>query len=240
VAGRLPRSLDGVDVRALALGGIIGPALFSVVVLVCGALRPGYSHLQHFISELGVAGTPYAALMNYGGFIPAGLMLAAFAVALVFALPSDRVVRVATVLVTMFALGIAASGMISCDPGCPQGQGSLENVVHNTIAPVSFLCLVAAMAILGARFRRFRAWRHLSGFSLAASAAALCLLVVLASSLDSRALTGLWQRLLLGMLFVWCAIVGLETFRHPVGGIPPSDSGTQPSRQESRAADAGR
>jgi len=42
--------------RLLALGGITGPVLFAVVVLVLGALRPGYSHLQHFISELGVAG----------------------------------------------------------------------------------------------------------------------------------------------------------------------------------------
>jgi hypothetical membrane protein len=191
--------------------------LFAVVVLVLAALRPGYSHLQHFISELGVPGTPYAALMNYAGFVPAGLMLAAFGVALASALPGDRLIRLAAVLVATFGLGIAASGMITCDLGCPQGEGSLANVVHNTIAPVSFLCLVAAMAILGVRFRSLHAWRHLSLFSLLASAAALGLLVVLASSLDSRVLTGLWQRLLLAVLFLWCAIVGLETFRRPAG-----------------------
>lgn len=218
--------------RILALGGIAGPALFTVVVLVLGALRPGYSHLQHFISELGVAGTPYAALMNYAGFVPAGLMLAVFGVALAFTLPSGRLVRLAAVLVTTYGLGIAASGMMSCDLGCPQGEGSLENVVHNTIAPVSFLCLIAAMAVLGVRVRNFPAWRHLSLFSLLASAAALCLLVVLAGSLDSRVLTGLWQRLLLAVLFIWCAIVGMEVFRHPAGRIAPSNSGMQPRRHK--------
>lgn len=206
--------------RVLALGGITGPVLFAVVVLVSGALRPGYSHLHHFISELGVAGTPYAALMNYAGFVPAGLMLAAFGVALAFALPSGRLNRVAAVLVTTFGVGIAASGLMSCDRGCPQGEGSLENVVHNTIAPVSFLCLIAAMAMLGVGFRGFPAWRHLSRFSLLASTAALCLLIVLAGSLDTRVLTGLWQRLLLAVLFSWCAIVGVEAFRHPNGREP--------------------
>jgi hypothetical membrane protein len=226
--------------RILALGGVTGPMLFSVVVLVCGALRPGYSHLQNFISELGVAGTPYAPLMNYAGFVPAGLMLAVFGVALVFSLPSNPLNRLAALLVTTFGFGIAASGVISCDRGCPQGQGSLENVVHNTIAPVSFLCLIAAMAILGLRFRSSHDWRHLSLFSFLASAVALCLLVILAGSLDSRVLTGLWQRLLLAVLFTWCAIVGLEAFRQPAGGIAPSNSSMQPTRQRPRAADAGR
>lgn len=219
--------------RVLALGAITGPALFTVVVLVLAALRPGYSHLQHFISELGVAGTPYAAVMNYAGFVPAGLMLAAFGVALACALPSGRLLRLAAVLVTTFGLGIAASGVMSCDLGCPQGEGSQENVVHNTIAPVSFLCLIAAMAILGVKLRSFPAWRHLSLLSLLASAAALCLLVVLASTLESRVLTGLWQRLLLAVLFIWCAILGIEVLRHPDARVAPSNSGMQPRRPKS-------
>lgn len=170
--------------RFLALGGITGPVLFSVVVIVSAALRPGYSHLHQFISELGAAGTPHAARINYAGFVPTGLMLAAFGIALAFVLL-----------------------------GCPQGGGSPENLVHNTIAPAAFLCLIAAMAMLGIRFRSLPAWRRLSLFSLLASAAALGLLVVLASSLDSRVLTGLWQRLLLAVLFAWCALVALEAFR---------------------------
>ncbi|HTD67178.1 MAG TPA: DUF998 domain-containing protein [Candidatus Limnocylindria bacterium] len=199
--------------RRLALGGITGPVLFAVVVLVCGALRPEYSHLQRFISELGAAGTPYAALMNYAGFVPAGFMLALFGVALAFVLPGGRLIGVAATLVTAFGLGIAASGMISCDIGCPQ-HGSLENVVHNAIAPVSFLCLIAATAMFGIRFRSLPAWRHLWLYSLLTSAGALCLLAVLGSSLDSRVLTGLWQRLMLAVLFIWCAIVGLKAFRN--------------------------
>ena len=200
--------------RTLAFGGVAAPALFSLVVLVSAALRPDYSHLTSFISELGATGTPRAALMDYAGFVPAGLMFAAFGIALARALPRDRLTTVAAVLVTLFASGVVTSGVISCDPGCPQNGGSVENTLHNGIGPISFLCLILAAGILGIRFRRLPAWRHLSVYSLLTSAFALGFLVALAISVETRALTGVWQRLLLATLFLWCVIVGLRAARY--------------------------
>jgi hypothetical membrane protein len=55
--------------RTLALGGVAGPAIFSVATLACAALRPQYSHLANVISELGATGTSNALLMNYAGFV---------------------------------------------------------------------------------------------------------------------------------------------------------------------------
>jgi len=199
--------------RTLALGGVAGPAVFAVVVFVSAALRPEYSHVKNFISELGARGTPYAALLNYAGFVPAGLMLAALGVALAGVLPRDRLTIVAAALVTLFGCGVATSGVIWCDPGCPQTGGSLENLVHNTIAPISFLSLIVGAGILGIGFRRFPAWRPLSVYSLLTSAFGLLLLVALANSLEARMLTGLWQRLLLATLFLWCAVIALRAFR---------------------------
>jgi hypothetical protein len=195
------------------LGGIAAPVLFTVVSLVSAALRPGYSHLTSFISELGADGTPYARLMNYAGFVPAGLMFVALGIGLASALPRRRLVTVASVLVIVFGCGVTASGVISCDPGCPQAGGSVENLVHDRLGPASFLCLIVATALLGIASRRLPGWSHLSVYSLLTSAIALCFLVALASSLDTRTLTGLWQRLLLATLFQWCGVVGLHAFR---------------------------
>lgn len=199
--------------RLLALGGVAGPVLFAAVVVGAAALRGNYSHLATFISELGATGTPYAALMNYAGFLPAGLMLAGLGVALANVLPRRRLAILATVLVTLFGAGVAASGIASCDPGCPQAGGSVENLVHNRIAPIAFLCLIVGAGILGVHFRGNPSWRSYSIYSLASSLIALGLLAALASSLDGRELTGLWQRLLLAVLFLWCAVVGLRAFR---------------------------
>ena len=222
--------------RLLTLGGVAGPILFSAVVIVSAALRENYSHIANFISELGATGTPYAGLMNYAGFLPGGLMLSAFGIALAKALPRRRAAILAALLVTLFGAGVAVSGISSCDPGCPQTGGSFENLVHNRIAPVSFLCLIAAAGILGFLFRSDAAWRSFSVYSLVSSLVGLCLLIALASSLDTRELTGLWQRLLLVVLFLWCAVIGLRAFRYHVPHSSPSNNGIQPTRETPRAA----
>lgn len=226
--------------RLLALGGVAGPILFSTIVIVSAALRTDYSHVADFISELGATGTPFAGLMNYAGFLPGGLMLAAFGVALAKALPRGHVATLAATLVTLFGSGVAISAIVSCDPGCPQTGGSVENLIHNRIAPIAFLCLIAAAAILGALFRGAPAWRSLSIYSLISSLVGLCLLVALASSLDTREHTGLWQRLLLAVLFLWCAVVCLRAFRQLASHGSPSNNGMQPTREKPRAADAER
>lgn len=215
--------------RILVLGGIAGPIVFSVTVFVLAGMRPEYSHLRNFISELGVAGTPYAVFMNYAGFVPAGLMLAAFGVALASVLPRHPLAIFVAVLVALFGAGVALSGVVSCDAGCPQNGGSLENLVHNTIAPVAFLCVIAGAGVLGFHFRRVPAWRHLSVYLLLTSAFALLFLVALANSLETRALTGLWQRLLLAVLFLWCAVIALEIFRYGRRHHPRTSGSEQPA-----------
>ena len=198
--------------RIVALGGVAGPVLFSLTAIISAGLRPDYSHIRNFISELGATGTSYAALMNYAGFVPAGAMLTAFGVALATSLPRDPFSGVTSMLVALFGAGVAVSGIFSCDAGCPRAGGSLENLIHNRIAPAAFLCAIVGTGVGGLRFRRFPEWRNLSRYSLLTSAVALGFLVALAGSFESRLLTGLWQRLLLATLFSWCAIVGLRAF----------------------------
>jgi hypothetical protein len=205
----------GGPMRILALGGIAGPAVFAVVTLVSAALRPNYSHVTSVISELGADGTPYAALMNYAGFVPAGLMLAAFGVALTRLLPRHRLTTAAAVLVVLFGCALAAAGVVSCDPGCPLTGGSFEQLVHDGTGPLMALCLIVAAGVLGIHFRRLPAWRALSIYSLLTSALALMLLFALMSSRATGTLTGLWQRLLLSTLFLWCAVIALRAYRYP-------------------------
>ena len=200
--------------RLLALGGVAGPLLFTAVTITCASLHPGYDHYGSLISELGAHGAANATLMNYAGFIPAGIMLIAFGVALSRALPSTRLNTTAAALIMVFGVGVVTSGIFSSDPGCP-ADGSLENTIHDRIAPIAFLSLIVGVAILGRQFRRTPNWSQLARYSLLTSAAAFVCMIALILSFDTRTHTGLWQRLMLGALFVWCARIGLNAYRVP-------------------------
>ncbi len=196
--------------RLMALGGVAGPLVFAVVIAVCGWIRPDYSHLHQFISELGATGTVFAPLMNYGGFVVAGLLLTTFGVSLLRIMPDERLPMIGSMFAIVFGAGVTASGLISCDPGCPQVGGSTENFIHDKIAPIAFICLILATWLLGGSFRRMPQWRSLSVYSLVTGFVALGCLVALIGTLESRVLTGLWQRLLLVVLFLWTGIVGVR------------------------------
>lgn len=206
--------------RKSTLGGVLGPIIFSVAVVIAALMRPGYSHIEQFISELGATGTENAAFMNYAGFVFGGLLIASLGAALLTILPRRRVTLVASVLVSLFGLGVAASGMISCDLGCPQGTGTTANLVHNTIAPIAFLCLIAASFLLGVYWWRESGLRDLALYSLGTGVTALVFLSLLASSLEGREVTGLWQRLLLMALFCWCIFVSLRTGKPESADVP--------------------
>jgi len=48
--------------RFFALCGIIAPMLFTILVIIESLLRPGYSQIYNFVSDLGVG--PNAVLQN--------------------------------------------------------------------------------------------------------------------------------------------------------------------------------
>ena len=188
--------------RWFALGGIAGPALFAIVLVICAAMRPDYSHVAQFMSELGAAGTPHAGLMNLVGFIPTGVLIGAFGLSLGFTLPRSQTSCFIGVLLCLFGLGLILAGIFPCAPGCPQDAAAL----HDGVSVAAFVSAIAGIALSAYRFRSVTVWRSLWRYSALSSAVALCLLVALAHSLDSRSLTGLWQRLLVGTLFLWCAV----------------------------------
>lgn len=199
--------------RFLSLGGVAGPVLFTAVVIVCGALRPDYSHATQFISELGARGTSRAALMNFAGFVPTGLLLASFGVSLAFLLPRHTTSVLAAACITVFGLGITVAGIYSCDPGCPNQGASWEATLHDRVAAVTFLSGIAGSALLAYLFRGLTTWRSLWLYSAISSAVAFGFLIASTASVESRWLTGLWQRLFIGTLYLWCMVVSLRAFR---------------------------
>ncbi|HMG93338.1 MAG TPA: DUF998 domain-containing protein [Chryseolinea sp.] len=204
--------MEKTSLKLPALGGVIGPLLFTVTTLTCAGLRPGYSHIHDVISELGATGTPNADLMNWIGFIPSGIMISFFGLSLMLLLPKKILARSGSVLIIIFGLGMTVVGFFSCDEGCPR-EGSLENNMHDQISGPIFLCAILGSLLLGFTFRRLPYWRKLWLYSISSAILSFVFLIALIDSLDSFQFTGMWQRLLLLTLFLWFGIVGLNVFK---------------------------
>ena len=202
------------SIRILSLGGVAGPVLFALITVVSAALHRDYSHTASFISELGASGTPHALIMNYLGFVPTGLLLAAFGISLLRITSRHLLAVAGSALVVLFGLGVAASGIISCDLGCPQSGGSLENTLHNGIGPLAFISLACGVGLLGYDFRRLPYLRRFSLYSFVTSVLGLLFIAAIVGSLEAKTLTGFWQRLFLATLFLWCAVIGIRAFRY--------------------------
>lgn len=51
-------------IKILMLCGVLAPIVYAVTVVLGGILRPGYSHISQFVSELIAAGAPNKSLLD--------------------------------------------------------------------------------------------------------------------------------------------------------------------------------
>jgi hypothetical membrane protein len=187
--------------RALLACGIVGPALFVLVLLVEGALRPGYDPSYHVGSALSLGDRGWIQITNS---ILCGALLIAFAVGVHRELHS----RLAALSIAVVGIALVASGVFTMDPmrgyppGTPSGTPtafSWHHRVHDIAGPVIFLCIPAASIAVG---------RHLAGvwrrYSFVTAALALGSLVWFVTAWGADAPNaGLLQRVMIAINFAW-------------------------------------
>jgi hypothetical membrane protein len=187
------------------LCGIVAPLLWASAIALCGSLRPGYSHLSQYISELGERGSSTEFIMRYAGFVPTGLMHVAFAAFLYLAFKGSRLAAFGATLLAINGLARVGAGIFPCEIGCA-GLGSLGERLHNLSASVGFFALVGAAVIWGVLFRGYRRLRILSLYSVGSGLLGLAFLLLMARSAESRVGTGLYERLASGVLSLWVLV----------------------------------
>lgn len=210
VSGRLIVVTD-----ALLLAGLAAALLFLVVLLVEGALRPGYDPIYHTGSELELGPRGWIQRAN---FIVMSAGVFAFAAGVQRSLGST----IGPVLLAVFASGLVIAGVFAPDPvrGYPPGAPIDRETdltrsarIHDVSGPVMFLALLgAAIALAG----------HLQGgwrvYTILTAGIGFVLTVWTAAAYQKDAAnTGLVQR---GLIVVyWSWIVALAV--HLVADGPP-------------------
>lgn len=189
--------------------GIIGPILFTALVIAQGLLQPDYSHIAMPISAL--AAWPLGWLQNLN-FAMFSLLLAAFTVGLHRAVEPTRYGWLGPALMLVSCAGIM---LVAVFPWYRNGDVMVESAPHVAGAVMTFVGAGAGLIAFSRRMRADARWSELSAYVLATGVAMLILFIALgAFSIEEGAplhdIAGLLQRLLVTVWFVCLVALALK------------------------------
>ena len=186
--------------------GVLAPLVYAAAAIAAGLKYPGYDHLKNAISELGATGAPSATIMNFAGFLPYGVLMVAFALAVHRGIRADVGGWLGPSVLVVYGLAYIALAFASCDPGCQAATPSLHHRMHLLLGDVIFLAAVLGPFTLYPRLVRDPAWRSLAAATLVLPASAW-----LIPELSGIGMSGpLRQRLWLLLLFLWIELMAIR------------------------------
>lgn len=174
-----------------------------MLTVVGGQYFPNYSHASQFISELGALGAPNAPVVNFAGFLPAGVLISAFALLAWQILPRSRKSTLGMIGLLLYAMGYIAAAFFPCEAGCRPPQPSLSQVVHNILGLSGYVFAPLTLAILGWGAREWPNSHHLSIVGFVGSGFALAGLVLLSPDFQY---VGIAQRVLEASVLAWVVV----------------------------------
>jgi len=192
--------------RLAFITGILGPLTVLLLTVVGGANFPNYSHASQFISELGAEGAPNGRIISLAGFLPAGVLIIAFAFFARRSLPRSGATTFGMVGLVLFALGYLVAAFFPCEGDCRSTEPTLSQTIHNLFGLAGYLCAPLSLFALGWPARRWTRATHLS--ILGFIGGGLALLGLLFLSPEFR-YVGVAQRVLEGSVLAWimaCAL----------------------------------
>jgi hypothetical protein len=195
--------------ETLLIVGVVTAMVFVAVLLIEGALRPGYDPTYHTGSELSLGDRGWIQIAN---FLQMGLGMLAFTVGVNRTLDT----AVGSVLLAIFGIGMIAAGVLLPDPirgyppGAPTGtpdEVTWHHKVHHVIGgPVAFFAIFGACLTLA--FRLDGVWRLYTVLT-AVAGLALTISTAVAYQRDA-AKTGLVQRALILVYWSWIVLLGIH------------------------------
>ncbi|MFE6860992.1 DUF998 domain-containing protein [Nocardia sp. NPDC057668] len=202
--------------RLLLACGVVAPLLNITVLLILGAVRPGYDAWRVPDSNLELGPGGWMQITNY---IATGILLLAFAFGVQRVLGAERGSGRGPILLAVYALTFVAIGPILPDPslGYPAGEPTdltLHGAIHSVLGLIQFSSLSAACFVLarGYAMLESRSWQRYSmtnGVLVALSYIAFAL----TAKLVDGGPAGLVERIGLGLCGTWIAILAIRLSR---------------------------
>ena len=213
--------------RITATCGLVGPVILVAVLIILGALYPGYSHISQTMSVLGAVDAPHKAIMNTLGFPLLALSIVMFAHAVhhgvnLSAPPGGQgkvysrfsvfyfLDRAGPALIVMSGVALAMTGIFPGDPA--NIDVSWRGTTHSIFAAISAVSFAIAPVFIGIRQWSDNRWKGHALYSEITAVVTLALSWI--SSLDAvDAYVGLFQRISMGIPMVWMMVTSAKIVR---------------------------
>ena len=199
-------------VAALALAGIAGPILFTVLVVAQGLVHPDYSHVALPISALAAWLGGWVQNVN---FVILGALKSAYAIGLHLGVRQGRGGVIGPALLVLSGVGLVVAGAF---PWSTVGGNFIVPAGHIVGALLSFLGAGSGFIALSPRLAGDPQWRSLAAYTLTTGVAIVALFFVLFAfaRLPEAPLhlwAGLVQRLAVAVWFACTMILGFRLLR---------------------------
>jgi Protein of unknown function (DUF998) len=211
--------------RRLALGAVAGPILFTVAVLILGALSPGYTVSGTWISPYSAISQPISGLglgetaryMNTA-FVISGVFLLAGVLGVARTLPPGG--RPVARIVSAILLGLAPVGLIIV------GLFTLDSPLRHLAGAMLVLASpVVSFLVTGLYLRGVPGWHWFGNRLLLASPVTFVLFIVYNLSFSQAAVAaghgvaGLTQRVLFVEILGWFVAMGWLAYQRSTASI---------------------
>jgi hypothetical membrane protein len=193
--------------------GIVAPVLWLSLIALAGAMRPEFSHVNQYISELGERGSATEILMHYIGFEFSGFLYLCFATALPANLRAGWRSALIAVFIGLDGLGRIGAGIFACDPGC-DGLSSSQ-ALHRLFATTGFSAAILAAIACGVLLRTHAWLGSLSGYSIGSGVLATIFLLLMTWDSNPILASGLSEHLATGALSLWLLVFAARLLRAP-------------------------
>jgi hypothetical membrane protein len=201
-----------------AAAGVVGPLLFFGVATIQGWLRPRYSPLRNYISELGTGPNGWIGRSNS---IVVGILRIVFAVGVGELITDGMAARIGIVLLTLAGMCSIGCGLFPAELRPPLSTSGKLHLVFGLLVfgLIPLACLAFALG-----FAMDARWEHLSLYTAATGVGTAFLLVFgyVTFKLRSRRGSpprignlygGLIQRLDFLVFFAWQVTMAIELWR---------------------------
>ena len=194
--------------RSFVVPGLVGPALFFLVMLVAGAMTPGYDALARFVSELSIGPLGWIMITN---FVVFGVLVVLFAIGLWRGFGSSASGKAGAALIAIAGVGLIFAGLFVADMESTTATAS--GAIHDLASVVVFLGLTLACFAFAWRFRSDRV------FALYSLVTGVLIPPLFLATPSGGDLLGLIQRILIAIAWTWLTVLAIRLDRQGKGVI---------------------